>query len=358
MDKIRCAVIGAGWWGTFAHVSALQQHPRAHLVAIQHHDPAKARKIAADFDVPHALTTAEGVLAIDELDAVVVSSTANLHYPQAKAALERGLHVLVEKPMTHTLAQAEELVRLAADNNVQLLVGCTFHYNQHAMEAQRLIQSGALGNINLLGILFMDEVLGLYQGVSWKSFAADHPDPEVDAKPYIEPGQTSYSDPLVAGGGQIFNQVSHAAALALFLTGDRPVDVYGLMNNADTQVDVYDALAFKLARGSIVSLGSSGRIGKAPRHLDVRVYGTRGVIEIELLQGTMQYWSHEGDSQVFPPLTTDDELYPRFDPAINLVEVALGEAPNRSPGTIGLDTMKIIEGAVQSARTGRNVVYR
>src|SRR5690349_12965112 len=94
MDKVKVAVIGAGWWGTAAHIPALKRHPQAELVAVQSRSLNKARKIAADFDIPHACTTAEEVLAIDGLNAVVVSSTPNVHYAHAKAALERGMHVL------------------------------------------------------------------------------------------------------------------------------------------------------------------------------------------------------------------------------------------------------------------------
>ena len=53
MKRVRCAVIGAGWWGTTAHVPALKKHPDADLVAVQHHDPATAAKIAKDFAVRH-----------------------------------------------------------------------------------------------------------------------------------------------------------------------------------------------------------------------------------------------------------------------------------------------------------------
>lgn len=351
MKKIRTAVIGAGWWGTTAHVPALKEHPQADLVALQHHDKNLAEKVAADFNVPRSYTSAEKLLASEDLDAVVISSTPQLHFPQAKQAIERGLHVLVEKPMTHTVAQARELVDLAAQHKVELLVGTTFHYHQHVTETARLVQSENLGEVVMICVLFMDEILGLYQGKSWEDFASDHPDPEVDANPYLTPGSNSYSDPSISGGGQIFAQVSHAAALVSFLTGDQPLDVYGRVARAGAQVDVYDALTFRLKKGTTVSLASAGRIGNAPRHFDVRIYGTRGVVELELLQGTMHHWDFATSCTEYPRLTTDEELYPRFSPAKNLVDVVLGEASNQSPGSIGLSAMQIIEGACESSHT-------
>ena len=111
--KVRCAVIGAGWWGTLAHVPALLGHPQAELVGVHHRDQEIAEKIARDFGIPRGVSSVEEVLAFDGLDAVVISSTVNAHYPQAKAALEQGLHVLIEKPMTLTADQAGTLVELA-----------------------------------------------------------------------------------------------------------------------------------------------------------------------------------------------------------------------------------------------------
>ncbi|MGQ9815975.1 MAG: Gfo/Idh/MocA family protein [Candidatus Roseilinea sp.] len=98
MEKARIALISAGWWGTYAHIPALQQHPQAELVVVQSRSREKADKIAADFNIPMACVTLDEVLAIEGLPGVIVSSTPNAHYEQARAALERGLHVLVEKP--------------------------------------------------------------------------------------------------------------------------------------------------------------------------------------------------------------------------------------------------------------------
>src|SRR5580692_9769162 len=117
--RIKCGVIGAGWWATYAHIPALLAHPAAHLVAIQTRDLDEARKIANDFGVPMACVTAAELLAIEGIEAVVVSSSPNLHYEHALAALELGKHVLVEKPMTMTAAEASRLVEIAQERDLQ-----------------------------------------------------------------------------------------------------------------------------------------------------------------------------------------------------------------------------------------------
>src|SRR5206468_7492599 len=117
------------------------------------HDLATVRQVAKDFEVPHAYDSADALLEAPGLNAVVISSTPNVHYVQAKAALERGLHVLMEKPMTLRAAEARELVALARSRGVQLLVSGPWHYTAHAAEAQRLVRSGAAGAVKMISIL-------------------------------------------------------------------------------------------------------------------------------------------------------------------------------------------------------------
>src|SRR5215469_4365150 len=150
MKKVRIGIIGAGWWATSAHIPAVKSHPGAELVAVQSREKSNCEKIARDFGAKHAFVDYRELLALKELDAVIVSSTPNVHFTQARAALERGLHVLVEKPMTFTADEARELVEAAAQKKAQLLVSCPWHYTAHGQEARRLIHSGALGQIKMI----------------------------------------------------------------------------------------------------------------------------------------------------------------------------------------------------------------
>ena len=271
MERVRCGLIGAGWWGTRAHLPALCGHPEADVVAVQHHDAQISRRVADDFGVPHGFTSADELLALDRLDAVVISSTPHLHHPQAIAALQRGLHVLVEKPMTLTARQAKKIVDLAAENNVELIVGCPFHYTRHAAMAQRLVGDGTLGAIKLIHILMTDELLGFYRGQRWPDIATEHPDPEIQADAYLPPGQNSYSDPRIVGGGQIYCQVAHPAAYVAFLTGDEAESVHALFDRAGTQVDVHNALNIRMTAGTIVFAVKQ----RCPGRRTARLHGLR-----------------------------------------------------------------------------------
>ncbi|KJV06806.1 Gfo/Idh/MocA family protein [Methylocucumis oryzae] len=129
MTKIRCAVIGAGYLGKF-HVQKYAQLPDCELVAVVDADMATAKAVADVYQVP-ALTDYHALL--DTVDAVSIVVPTTLHYPVAKDFLAAGVHVLVEKPMTVTLEQADELIALAKQNNVILQVGHLERFNPAVM---------------------------------------------------------------------------------------------------------------------------------------------------------------------------------------------------------------------------------
>src|SRR5579863_2363330 len=232
MKRIRVGVIGAGWWATFAHIPALKSHPDAELVAVQSRERAKAQKIARDFRAKYACVGLQEILSRKEINAVIVASTPNVHYAQARAALESGRHVLIEKPMTFTVEEARELVQIAAQKKLQLLVSCPWHFTAHGIEARRLILAGALGEIKMISVLMTNPIDKLLRGINTS--------PTHGAKNvYIEPCKGSYNDPEIAGGGQIYCQVSHTAAYLTFLTGLRPAEVYSRFDYDGSQNDIY-----------------------------------------------------------------------------------------------------------------------
>jgi predicted dehydrogenase len=351
---VKCAVIGAGWWGTAAHIPALKNHPFAELVAIQSQDAAKARRTAQDFGAAHACVTAEEVWEVSGLEAVIISSTPNAHFLQARGALERGLHVLIEKPMTIRATEAQELVSLARSKGCHFLISSPWLYTTHLREARRRIQAGELGKLKMVGILHSNFTVGLYRGLPWAEIFGRNPTRQNASSPYCAPRLNSYSDPAVAGGGQIYCQVSHLTAVLGFLTGRDPVSVFAQFDNDGTGVDVHNTLNLKLDDGTLVSVASTGTAPDSERNCEIRVYGTQGLLILELWKGTMEFHPFHGKVMRYPPLPEAD-IYPMFAPAENLVDVILGRAENGAPASLGLYGMRIIEGACESARTGANV---
>jgi predicted dehydrogenase len=290
------------------------------------------------------------LLEIPELDAVIVSSTPNVHHAQARAALERGLHVLIEKPMTFTVAEARELVELAALKGVQLLISCPWHYTAHGIEARRLISSGGLGRIKMISVLMTNPLDKLLKGINTTPTHGKE-------NAYVKPCRGSYNDPAIAGGGQIFCQVSHAAAYLTFLTGCRAAEVFARFDHDGSENDIYDALTVTLENGALVSLASTAATPLGERNYEVRVFGSKAILLLELWRGTMTRVDFAGKRREYETLVAND-VYPQCAPALNFIDAIRGTAPNGSPGDLGLASMEIIEAACQSAATGRNIIIR
>lgn len=350
MDKVRqlnIGVIGAGWWATSAHIPGILGHENARLFAVQNRTMTKARRIAADFGAQFAFQDYKELIDLDDLDGVVISSTPNVHYEQAKYALSHGKHVLIEKPMTFTASQARDLCDLASKNKVHLLVSCPWHYTRHGIEAARMIREGKLGDIKMIAVLMTNPVHKLLEGTDTSPTHGMN-------ETYIEPNPGSYSDPEIAGGGQIYAQVSHVGAYLSFLTSAHPGEVYAKFDNAGSRTDIYNTLNVTMDNGTLVSIASTGATPLNIRQYEVRVFGTKGILLLELWQGQMSFHSFAGEDQQFAELT-DGEIYPDQAPVSNFIDVILSLQLNGSPGELGLAAMEIIEAACLSNKERRSV---
>jgi predicted dehydrogenase len=345
IQRIKCGVIGAGWWATYAHIPALLTHPAAELVAIQKRDLGRARKVADDFGVPMACATVSELLAIEGLQAVVVSSSPNLHFDHARAALNLGKHVVVEKPMTMTAAEATQLVHLAQERDVQFLISCPWHYTSHAAEARRLVRDGHLGKMRMISVLMTNPISHLLRGMS---------NEVTHGTPYMQPMTGTYSDPRIAGGGQIYAQVCHVAAYLAFLTGARPSEVFARFHKDGEVVDIYDVINLEMSDSSLVSIASTGATSLNRRDYEIRLYGTDGMLFLDLWGGHMEFVPMSGEPTRYADLPTA-EIYPERAPAWNLIDSILDPTRNVAPATLGQIAMEVIEGACQSAKTGKNI---
>ena len=141
--ELRFGVIGWGYWGPKI-ARNLDSLPNASVARVADLD---ARRLAS-IQQPWTQTTTEieEVLRSD-VDAVVIATPVRTHYSLAKRALLSGKHVLVEKPLTASVAEAEELVALSHKVDRILMVGHTFEYSPAVNELRKLVQSGALGKI-------------------------------------------------------------------------------------------------------------------------------------------------------------------------------------------------------------------
>lgn len=145
-DVIRFGVIGYGYWGPNV-VRNLDHIEGSKVVAISDMSPAALKRVAKSY--PHVTVSAESadVMLCPDIDAIAVVTPVWTHYELAKAALENGKHVFVEKPFTSNAAQAEELINLAARKNLKIMVDHTFLFTGAVKKIGQLLDDGTLGKI-------------------------------------------------------------------------------------------------------------------------------------------------------------------------------------------------------------------
>ena len=157
---VKFGVIGYGYWGPNV-VRNLTQLEEADVLTVCDKSPASRRRIQKAY--PHVKITNNSteLICLPEIDAVAVVTPVWTHYELAKAALENGKHIFVEKPFTSNVAQAEELIELAAKKNLKIMVDHTFLFTGAVKKIRQLLNENALG-----GLYYYDSTrvnLGLFQ---------------------------------------------------------------------------------------------------------------------------------------------------------------------------------------------------
>ncbi len=142
---LRFAVIGCGYWGPKI-ARNLDSLPHAAVTMMADTDANRIASLKLNQPWIQATTDAGDIFRSD-VDGVVIATPVRTHYKLARAALLHGKHVLVEKPLTANVQEAQELVNFAAEHKRILMVGHTFEYNPGVIELRKLIQSGDLGRI-------------------------------------------------------------------------------------------------------------------------------------------------------------------------------------------------------------------
>ncbi len=146
---VNLALVGLGRWGTHLLRNFLAL-PAARVVAVVDANPHRLAQVRHQFSLPDTVLGYEHwttALALADLDAVVVATPAGTHYPIIKAALEKRLHVLSEKPVTLDSASSAELCRLATRQERQLVVDHTYLFHPAVQRGFQLCQQQELGHL-------------------------------------------------------------------------------------------------------------------------------------------------------------------------------------------------------------------
>lgn len=336
-NKARIAVIGSGWWGTEYHLPGILSHTDAEITAICDKNPERLEKAAKTFQVKRIYTDHLEMLAKENLDAAVIVTPHATHYPIARDCQLRNLHLLIEKPMTLHAWEAYNLVQTAKDQNLELMVGYPFHYLPQILRAREAVQSGELGAVQYVVCSFASNVIGFLQG----KVSPENPPIRFTTQ---GPGQ-DYNRPELLGGGEGHLQITHTAALLLFITGLRVKTVQAAMNNYGLAVDLVDAMSVQFDGGAIGTVGGTANAGSAYNVL-LSIYCDRGAFILDTMAGYSAIYKQSVAPELLPANLNGGRSFAVTHNFINLI---LGRAVNGSPGEIGWRTVELLDAAYLSA---------
>lgn len=340
-DRARIGVIGTGWWATEAHMPALLAHEDADLIAACDPNPQRLAAAAEAYGIRRTYADYASMLDAETLDGVVIVTPHATHYGIARGCLARGLHVLLEKPMTLYAAEAKALVAQASAVGRELVIGYPYHYVPQVLRAREVLHSGRLGQIQYVTCSFSTNVRDFLGG----EVGPDHsPIPTYNVH---GPGP-DYNRPDLLGGGEGHLQITHSAALMFFVTGLRAQKVHALMRNHTLAVDLVDAFSIAFEGEAIGIVGGTGNAGRNYR-MALTVYCEDGCFLVDTLAGVAQIRSSDGTTE---DLTGTGRPRTRYAVTHNFVDVVLGRAENGSPGEVGWRTVELLDAAYRSAAAG------
>ncbi|MHC4982271.1 MAG: Gfo/Idh/MocA family protein [Planctomycetota bacterium] len=332
MKPIRLAIIGCGGF-VRSHVKAIVEGvPEFRIVALV--DTAKAHALRLKSQMlprkrPVIYTDHVRMLGEKAPDAVIVSTPHTLHFRHCMDAISAGAHVMVEKPMVTSSADARRLLANAERCGRIVQIAIQGVYTNTFAYARKLIADGTMGELQLVTGMLAQGWLEATRG-TWRQ------------------------DPKLSGGGQLYDSGAHIFSTIIFLVDSPVTEVFCWTDNKDIRVDVNAVAAIRFANGCMGSITSGGNCDTFYTHLIFQ--GAKAVMEISPHGGNFSLRGATLARQIKSVPAGWD--IPSVTPARNFADAILGRAEPRCPGRLGLILAELMDALYKSARLGRPVRLR
>lgn len=347
--KLRFGVLGCGQISRIA-CQEINRHPSAQVVAASDPHPERLAELATALGGLRTYPDNEALLADADLDAVFIATPNAFHAPLAQRALERGKHVIVEKPFATNAAEARATIAQAERSGRLLSVGMNQRFRPESQRVAALVQSGALGTV-------------YHAKAFWFRRAG------------IPKLGTWFGKQSLAGGGALYDIGVHLLDLALFAMNQfEPVTVsgqvyttfgsrglgeggWGLSDRTHGEFDVDDgATAFlRFASGATLTLDVSWAIHQSQAdRMNVVLHGSEagaGLYPGELYRFGSEKGVYETCTLAETPLA-----YPHGNRFHNFIGAVLGTETLCVSPAQALSVQRILDAIYESSRSGREVV--
>lgn len=324
MSKIKFGVLSTAAIGTDKVIPAMQRGEHTEVAAIASRDLGRAQAAAAALGIPRAYGSYEELLADPEIQAVYNPLPNHLHVPWSLRAIEAGKHVLCEKPIGLSSAEAQQLAD-AAQRHPELKVMEAFMYRHHPQwrRTKELVESGAIGELKTVQSFFS----------------------------YYNNDPNNIRNMADIGGGGLMDIGCYNLSLSRFLFGAEPRRVCGLVER-DPQFGTDRLASGMLDFGhGTATFTCSTQLASYQR---VNIFGTSGRIEIEIPFNAppdkpCRIWlQRDGQIEEISFPTTD-----QYTVQGDLLALAiLNDTPVPTPLSDAVANMRAIEAIVESSNTG------
>lgn len=329
------AIVGYGYWGPKLVRNFLQNASFSSVIIVEENADRLARGLRENPGTVGMALFADALLRAD-IDAVVLATPVATHYPLAKAALEAGKHVLVEKPLATRAAEAEELVALARTRGLVLGVDHTYVYHAAVQRIRELIRSGELGKITYIDSTRIN--LGLFQhdvNVLWDLAVHDLAiiNVLIEERPNIvQAVGAAHLSSGIENIGVLILRYPSGLFVHINCSWVSPVKIRHMLIGGDRKMIVYDDLN---------------------ANEPVKIYDTGVIARNDDERNRLLYEYRAGD--VYSPKIHQREALANL--VADFARALREKSPLLSDGRFGADTVKILEAAQQSVKNHGQEVH-
>lgn len=346
MTKLRFGIVGTGGIARHHATALAALGERAEIVACADVQPGRAQQFAATFGIPQAYESAREMLDGDKIDVVCVCTPHPQHAEPLILAAERGIHGVVEKPMTPTLEQADRVLEASAKHGTKLSVLSQRRWLPAAQRIRHTIDSGRLGSRIILGETYCE---------MWR-----------DEAYYARDAWRGRWD--TEGGGVMMNQSPHNLDFLLWYMGpaEEIFGYWGNINHPYVEIEDNAVAVIRFKSGGLGIVKGTVSMNPPRRIHGVTLVGESGpTVSLDcwdFATGQNDIWTIPEDQDKLNERRERDRdfgtgKFPNLH-AYQLLDVIDAIRDNREPAVTGEDgrrVVAIIEGIYESGRTGRPV---
>ncbi|MCJ7550664.1 MAG: Gfo/Idh/MocA family oxidoreductase [Anaerolineae bacterium] len=350
-EKLRVGILGVGTFATAMHVPVLKATGRATIAAVCRRNERLLAMAKEHIGAEEAYTDWREMLDKAKLDAVVVCTPHDLHCEQTIAALDRGLHVLVEKPMALTAEDGWAMVAAAERADRVLMVAYDNRMGATQRTIKAVLDQGRVGRIRQVTVttasyynwFFTSGIIPenlLTMGFEMSGLPAEFYNNGHILENYWR------STTQQTGGGLFVDRGSHGIDLALWFGGAPATEVVAFMDATAPEIERFVAMQARLENGVLVSFSSSDINEDVQQYAPMNIVGEDGVLMRDSMGIRIQTARGVEEIEAQGP-----DLYSPF----AFVSCILDGTPNPIPGEAGAHAAALMEAAYLSAAEGRIV---